>query len=480
MAADIISPETSRTARGLLLNLEAFSRRKFIFSNTQRFGATGSANSYPKENVPRLLFIGALTAAAIYAGAFFQVFGSLKHWPGSESYVRLAHNLLSGAGYSLDGVYPTAERPPLYPLIIAATMRATGSYWFTATVMLQALAAAMCLVMVFKITRIFWPNPWAPWLSAGLLALHGPFMFEMLSIRETVWFTLALLGVAWYLIHPARNSASAVAMGILLASLYLLRPTGLIIGGVTTIFLLRCTLLAQAGAWRRIVMTMVTGMIVVAPWQIFTYRNFGAPGFFPASSNWYNLAKGADAELTAVCPWIDADSLDSRLRRLTSNIPGKEERAVDNALEKIAVDLIRKQPKTVLSRAFLCGVEFVSPLPIPLGAGVLKQAGNEIVIENFRPHWEELAFTPVVLLLLVSAYAGLKSFLRQTGSPRYFGIWMVMVFLSLLVVHALTFTKTRYRLPLDALLAVPAGGWLAGFKRKPPDIGPTEAIRGVE
>jgi hypothetical protein len=44
---------------------------------------------------------------------------------------------------------------------------------------------------------------------------------------------------------------------------------------------------------------------------------------------------------------------------------------------------------------------------------------------------------------------------------------MVIVFLSFLTVHALTFTKTRYRLPLDALLAVPAGAWLAGFKRKP-------------
>jgi hypothetical protein len=43
---------------------------------------------------------------------------------------------------------------------------------------------------------------------------------------------------------------------------------------------------------------------------------------------------------------------------------------------------------------------------------------------------------------------------------------MVLVFLAFLAVHALTFTKTRYRLPLDALLAVPAGAWLAGFKRK--------------
>ena len=357
-------------------------------------------------------------------------------------------------------------------------MRVAGNHWFMATVILQALAAAMCLVMVFSIARLFWPQSRAPWLSAGLLAIHGPFMFEMLSVRETVWFTLALLGVAWYLIHRTRTAASAVALGGCLASLYLLRPTGLMICGVTILFLAWNVHISQDGARRRLVVSLATGLLLIAPWQIFTCQSFGAPGFFPASSNWYNLAKGADAELLDVSPWIDADSLDSRLRNLTRKIPGKEERAINEALKVIVLGLIREHPKTIIYRSALSAVEFVSPFPIPLGAGKLKEAGSGMVIENFRPHWEELAFTPVVILLLVSAWAGLR-YLFQCKEGSVFGLWIVIIFLSFLTIHALTFTKTRYRLPLDALLAVPAGGRLAGFKRKAQDASLAESKVGT-
>jgi len=367
----------------------------------------------------------------------------------------------------LDGTHPTALRPPLYPLILAATMSVTGDHWFLATLLLQALGAAMCLVLVFGLARTIWPQSQAPWLSVGLLAIHGQFMFEMLSLRETVWFTLALLGVAWLLLKRTPHAASAVALGGLLASLYLLRPTGLMVGGVTIAFLAWEAMRLRSGAVQRLVITLAASAVLVAPWQAFTWRNFGAPGFFPTSSSGYNLAKGADPELARVTPWIDADTLDPRVRELTGPIPGTEELATDKAFKQIAIKLISENPPRVVYRSMASAVEFVSPLPIPLGTGTLKPTDHGLTIESFRPDWEEIAFTPVVILLLVSACGGLKCFLGRKDGPSFFGLWMVVVFLSFLTVHALTFTKTRYRLPLDALLAIPAGAWLAGFKRKP-------------
>ena len=394
------------------------------------------------------------------------MFGGLAHWPGSDSYVALARNLLHGHGYSLDGTHPTALRPPLYPLVLAATMGVTGDHWFMATVLLQAVGAAMCLVVVFGLARAIWPQSRAPWLSFGLLAIHGPFMFEMLSLRETVWFTLALLGVAWLLLKPARRATSSIALGGFLAILYLLRPTGLMVCGLTIAFLAWKAVCWQTGAVRGLVITLAASAIFVAPWQAFTCRNFGAPGFFPTSSSGFNLAKGADADLAAVTPWIDADTLDPRVRKLTETIPGNDERASDKVFKQIAAGLIRKNPASVIYRSLASAIEFVSPLPIPLGTGTLKQTDRGLIVENFRPDWKEIVFTPVVILLLVSACGGLRYFLCRKEGPSFFGLWMVVVFLAFLAVHALTFTKTRYRLPLDALLAVPAGAWLAGFKRK--------------
>ena len=300
-------------------------------------------------------------------------------------------------------------------------MCVTGDHWFLAAMLLQAAGAALCLVMVFGLARAIWPGSRAPWLSAGLLAIHGPFMFEMLSLRETVWFTLALLGVAWLLLKPTRPAANAAALGALLASLYLLRPTGLMVCGVTVAFLAWKAACLQPGAVRRLAITLVAGAVLVAPWQTFTSRNFGAPGFFPTSSSGYNLAKGADADLAMVSPWIDADTLDPRLRQLTGTIPGTEERATDKAFKQIAIGLIRKNPSTVIYRSIFSAAEFVSPLPIPLGTGTLRQTDHGLIIENFRPDWEEIAFTPVVILLLVSACGGFKYFLCRKEGPSFFG-----------------------------------------------------------
>jgi hypothetical protein len=421
----------------------------------------------PWRNVPIFVYLGALTAAAIYLGGFFWVFGGLAHWPGSASYVRLAQHLLLGQGYSLDGVHPTAQRPPLYPLILEATMRATGDRWFLATMLLQAVVAALCLVMAFALARALWPRSPAPWLSLGLLAWHGPFMFEMLSLRETGWFTLALLAVAWLLLQRTRPAANGALLGLMLASLFLLRPTGLLVWAVTLAFLGWNAVRSREGARPRFAAALVTSLVVIAPWQVFTWRNFGAGGFFPASSNGYNLAKGADAELIMISPWLDADSLDPQLRELTGNIPSHDERALDRAYRQIALGLIRERPRAIFYRSALSAAEFVSPLPIPLGTGTFRNAGNRIIIENFRPHWAELAFAPVVLVLLGSAVGGVRMLFRAGGGAGWFGRWVLVVFLSFLTIHALTFTKSRYRLPLDALLAVPAGGWLAGWKRQP-------------
>ena len=402
------------------------------------------------------------------------MFGDLNHWPGSSSYVLLARNLLHGHGYSLDGTHPTALRPPLYPLILAVIMGVAGDHWFLATVLLEAVGAAMCLVIVFGLAQAIWPRSRAPWLSFGLLAIHGPFMFEMLSLRETVWFTLALLGIAWLLLKPTRHASDSIALGGFLAILYLLRPTGLMVCGVTLAFLAWKAVRLESGAVRGLVITLVASAVLVAPWQAFTWRNFGAPGFFSTSSSGYNLAKGADAKLAVVTPWIDADTLDPRIRELTGTIPGTEERASDEVYKQIAIGLIRQSPTTVIYRSMASAIEFVSPLPIPLGTGTLRQTDHGLIIENFRPDWREIAFTPVVILLLVSACGGLKHLLCRKECSSFFGLWMVLVFLAFLTVHALTFTKTRYRLPLDALLAVPAGAWLAGFKRKPGSKGSDE------
>ena len=411
------------------------------------------------------LVCAALLAAGLYLGVFTVAFGGMAHWPGSESYIRIAANLVAGKGFSLDGIYPTALRPPLYSLILAATMELFGPGWFVASMALQTLASGACIVLAFATARRLGASVRTCWIAAGLLALHGPFMFEMLSLRETVWFTLALMTAGWLVLNPRRRAWEDVALGVAVACTYLLRPTGLLVVAVTAGFLGYAIARGREASLRSLVLCLVAAAVVAAPWQVFTWRAFGAPGFFPSSANGFNLAKGADPELTSLSPWIDADTLDPRIRKLIWRVPWQDERAIDSELRSIAFGLIRAEPGAIAGRILLNGVAFISPLPVPLGSGSLKEHAYGVEIVKFRPHWEEIAFSPVVLVLLVCAAVGTRRLWGREGPTGDFVLWGGALFAIFLAVHSLTFTKSRYRLPLDGLAVVPAAYVLASRKR---------------
>ncbi len=398
-------------------------------------------------------------AAALYVIAAWFRFDAGDGWLGSKSYPIVAANLLNGFGYTSDRVHPTAQRPPGYPVILMETMRVSGKHWFAATIVLQALGAVACLALVFEIAGILWPGSPARWLAIGLLLLHGPFMFEMLSLRETVWFTLGLVGVARLLLRPASGVAGAAAMGIALAAVYLLRPTGLMAALVTLPFLIWEARTARCA--RILAVTGIVFFYVLVTWEIYTWRAFGAPGFFPSSLAGYNLCKGAMPETASIFPWIDPDVMDVRMRRLVATIPIGDESRIDARFKRIAWTLVRENPGAAMHRSLLNALAFVSPLPVPLGSGTLLRSGPGWRVDNFKFYWSDVPFAPLILVILAAGVLGLFDLAAVGGGARRVALWIGALCLVFLGVHALTFVKTRYRLPLDALLVIPAAGWLA-------------------
>lgn len=425
-----------------------------------------------KLAAPPRVIVGILVAAAIYVVAEVLMFSGYDDWLGSKSFADIATHLLNGAGYTADGVHPTAGRPPVYPLILAGTMAIAGKNWFACTIVLQALAMAACMLLVFEITARLWPHSAAPRLAVGLLALHGPFMIEMLALRETVWATLGLLGVAWLLLRNSTTWGSAVAMGASLAAVYLLRPSGALIAVVTLPFLVwsRWTIPGR----RSLGITLLTGAVLALPWQIYTWKTFGPPGFFPSDSPGYNLCKGAMLSQASFYPWIDADVIDRRMWPLVEGIPMEDMRAIDRRYKAIAWELMRKNPVATARHGLVNALAFSSPLPIPLGRGRLIEKDGDDAVENFRLDWISLLFVPAVILVLVPGLLGTLALAKGNGLPRRWGLWLAGLCLAFLAAHALTFVKTRYRLPLDALLVIPASAWLARYTsrwwRLPPHV----------
>jgi hypothetical protein len=401
---------------------------------------------------------------AAYVLADWMIFGRNGQWLGSRSYAIIARNLVAGLGYTSDGLHPTAQRPPGYPCLLAGTMIVAGRHWLAATVLIQAGLAVGCLVLVFEVASLLWPKSPAAWLATGLLALHGPFMIEMLSMRETAWFTFGLLCLAWLLLQPTMGYAHAVAIAVCVAMLYLVRPTGLEVALVTIPFA-ACTPW-NTGRLRTMTVMLLTVFALVLPWQRFTWRNFGPPGFFPSSLVGYNLFKGTLTGPGSEYPLLDADTLDRGMQELVARIHPGDESAADAHLERIARDAIRRSPGATLRQMLVNAAAFVSPLPIPLGRGRRGGAGSAPVLVDFHLDWKAILFAPLILYILVAGCRGVGCLLAAGGRARQFGLWTTVLFAVLLAVHSITFVKTRYRLPLDALLSIAAGGWLG---RRPPE-----------
>jgi hypothetical protein len=149
-------------------------------------------------------------------------------WDGAE-YARAAENLRHGLGYvGLRGA-PLFVFPPLYSLLIAATMLVTGSSW-AAGVAVSVIAGAAFVLPVFFSTRLLYNERAA--IFAGIIAAFIPIGIDLSSIvlSDALFLTLAACGVYAALrllaFETWRNGALS---GIAFALAYLTRPEGMVL-----------------------------------------------------------------------------------------------------------------------------------------------------------------------------------------------------------------------------------------------------------
>lgn len=155
--------------------------------------------------------------------------------PDAVEYIDIARRLLAGEGYQL-GVKAyhiggtevlhngLAERPPLFPLLIAALL-GLGLNLHAVQVMNAALAA-VSVALVAEIGTVLFGR--AQGAAAGLLAALSPVMLARMILPMTEAVTIALVLLAAWLVvrapEPARRREYLLA-GLALGLGYLARPT---------------------------------------------------------------------------------------------------------------------------------------------------------------------------------------------------------------------------------------------------------------
>ena len=238
----------------------------------------------------------AARAAWIFAMPYF---APVNEQADPSEYNQLAKNLVSGNGYRLWGIKdhpathlgdrlktPTARRPPLYPLVLAAI------YWFfgeryRAVFLLHCLFDVVTALAVFLIARRLFGQVSVGLVAAAFVACYPPFFQQNVVLMSeslgTVLMTLCFLSLLAALAKQ-RLGMFAVA-GLLLGASALVRPDAIALS-VAIPLALMFVLRANKLTWRRAVLLLVTMFIcfwlVMSPWVIRNAILFGR--FIPGTT----------------------------------------------------------------------------------------------------------------------------------------------------------------------------------------------------
>ena len=387
-----------------------------------------------------------------------------------DGYVRLGAMLAGGKGFvAADGQTPTAFRPVLYPLLLAAPMAGGASARF-AVILWNLLAIVLLLLAVNSLSRLLRLSPIGTAIACMAAALD-PLLLRYSTEPMTENVSAALLTAALCLVVRFVVSANAspkdspaplaVKAGVLLGLSVLCRPVALFTCMLLPIplLLLMRSLRTALGTRRWVIAAFLPSMIaavITLPWIARNGIQFG--GLVPATTHGgYTLLLANnsvfyDRVVAGKQTHWDGESLtdwqsDLHRQQHEDGISPADERASDRWMYDRAFEEIRSHPEAFRQSILLRWRRFWGTAPV---------AAREQI-------------SPAILWAVRSWYwvgaAGL--FLSVPALRRRPDLWLLWTAVaSFLLVHSFYWTNTRMRAPLTGLLvALAVVGWSCIFPK---------------
>lgn len=307
--------------------------------------------------------------------------------------------LISGLGYSSPyagaPIAPTAQQPPLYPILLAGIFRAFGTYTLAAAwaaVIVNVLAGALTAVLVYQVGRRHFSEAVGR-LAAWLWVFPWMYTTVAFSVSLTSAYLAALGLGALFLYIPGKplTGWKWFKLGVYCGFLALLQPALLTVVCIYWIWL--------AGTkfhLSRLVVGVAGFLLVLTPWTI---RNYVAMGrFIPLRDNfglelWVGNRPGMHGTADFSGDFPDNDPSDyARLGEL---------RFMDEHFDA-AKQFIRANPAGFLRRSLLRMEQFWY-IPYPIFPWVLVAVfawlGAALALWRDRNAWMWLAMLAVFPLV---------------------------------------------------------------------------------
>ncbi len=360
-----------------------------------------------------------------------------------REYNQLAYNLATHGSYSYDGT-PTTYRPIGYPAFVAAIY--TLKYSPLMVKYLQALFDILTALFLYLILEGFESKTRI--LAAALWAFYPPaILYANFLMSETLFTFLLVAGLYLLTIIESRLPRFLLFVGIILGILVLIKPNFLL-------FLLATGFLAQRLKFnRRQVGTVAIGILLVTfPWLVRNYVRLDTPSL--STNGGINLLIGNNPNTTGA---------------YAINFPPEaiagaaNEVEVDRMATGYAVRYILDEP----GRFLLNGAKKIAHLLSSEG-GLLVWSFHddpETATIRYAGKYAAIPFELIILINLPYVLILLSGIVGFISLPRERIWWlMLLLFLSWIATHAITFGGSRFHFPLMPFLTLSAAPVLSNVR----------------
>ena len=368
----------------------------------------------------------------------------LSFWlGGNPEWTVLAENLALGKGYHfLSGDFGDfwANRPPLYPLTLAALYHLFGRADLP-PVVLQSVIGALSAVLACLISRRLFGRR-AGLIAGVLVALYPYYLNHDVFRQETVLLT-CVTAAGVFLVLRAREASTwrdPAGAGVMLGLAALTRLTLLPFVPLAAVWLGAFS--ARRRAWG-VVLLLVGAVTVITPWVVRNTLLLGRPVF--SVSTGFGLWWGHNPGVLKSYPW---ESIDRGTLEYWRSLP-LEVRERVAALPELERDRWWREQAWGYIKA--------NPLPVARGVGLKALVALGLVKSPASGDFRDILYPALYVPLLLSAAFG--ACMRPDLWPET--ALFVLLFLAHLVPSLLAWSHSGHRIYLDLYLMVLASVPLA-------------------
>jgi len=395
-----------------------------------------------------------LLALALFVRGGVLVAGWSRLDDDPDGYRQLAVNLVDHGTFGFavvrDGerqVVPTAYRPPLYPLALAA-VRLAGGVDSAAVAWLHLVLGVATVLLVFQLAIRLGSRRVAA--GAAVLVTLDPILLNQSVLVMTETIATFLAAAAWWLLSRDRLIGRPIALfsaGLLMGIASLCRPTFLVwLALVAVVILVQSVKQRQ---WRGALAFCLAPLVVLAPWTLRNDRVLHRPTLTTTHGGYTLWLGNNDAFYQHLrdAPWgsvWDSAELDDQYNRKKDELGG-DEVAADRWARQQAMQCIQRQPGMFV---------FASLVRVGRLWGLVphRLSPDESSIRQIARLAVGVWYTVVFLFALRGAVC-LRTRLLQTP-----WLWGLLLCVSFTAVHSVYWSNLRMRAPLMPVVCL-AAAW---------------------